>query len=89
LAAGLAIHWDNRHIPGDVIVDDVTRMPGAQWFPDVTLNYAENLLRRHDDGDAIVFWGEDRVSQRLSFAQLHDQVSLAQQALQAVGVGVR
>lgn len=74
--------------PGAVIVTDVTRMPGAQWFPGVTLNYAQNLLRRHDDGDAIVFWGEDHVTQRLSFSQLHDQVSLAQQALQAAGVGV-
>ena len=74
--------------PGDVIVADVTRMPGAQWFPGVTLNYAQNLLHRRDDSDAIVFWGEDQVRQRLSFAQLYDQVSLAQQALQASGVGV-
>ena len=74
--------------PGDVIVADVTRMPGAQWFPGVTLNYAQNLLHRRDDSDAIVFWGEDQVRQRLSFAQLYDQVSLAQQALQATGVGV-
>jgi acetoacetyl-CoA synthetase len=74
--------------PGAVIVADVTRMPGAHWFPSVTLNYAQNLLHRRDDSDAIVFWGEDQVRQRLSFAQLYDQVSLAQQALQAAGVGV-
>lgn len=74
--------------PGDVIVADVTRMPGAQWFPGVTLNYAQNLLHRRDDGDAIVFWGEDQVRQCLSFAQLYDHVSLAQQVLQAAGVGV-
>ncbi|MCX6015805.1 MAG: acetoacetate--CoA ligase [Chloroflexales bacterium] len=73
---------------GDVIVDDVTRMPGTQWFSNVIMNYAQNLLHRRDDGDAIVFWGEDQVTQRLSFAQLHDQVSLAQQSLLAAGVGV-
>src|SRR3546814_12285662 len=30
-------------------------------FPDARLNFAENLLRRDGDGDAIVFWGEDKV----------------------------
>ena len=62
------------------------RMPGASWFPDARLNYAENLLRRRDDATAIVFWGEDRVRWRLSFAQLHDAVSRTVQALEAAGV---
>ena len=36
-------------------------MPGARWFPDARLNYAENLLRRAADAAAaIVFRGEDR-----------------------------
>ena len=35
-------------------------MPGARFFPDARLNFAENLLRRNDDGDAIVFRGEDK-----------------------------
>jgi acetoacetyl-CoA synthetase len=62
------------------------RMPGAQWFPQATLNFAENLLRRRDDADAIVFWGEDRVKRRLSCRQLHDLVSRLSQALAAAGV---
>ncbi|MGE5505274.1 MAG: acetoacetate--CoA ligase [Actinomycetota bacterium] len=74
--------------PGPVVVDDVCRMPGAKWFPEAKLNFAENLLRRNDDGDAIVFWGEDKVKRRLSFAGLHEQVSRVQQALKAAGVGV-
>ena len=45
------------------------------------LNYAENLLRRRDEADALVFWGEERVRRRLSFADLHDQVSRMAQAL--------
>jgi putative ribosome biogenesis GTPase RsgA len=33
-------------------------MPGARWFPQARLNFAENLLQRRDDATAIVFWGE-------------------------------
>ena len=35
-------------------------MPGARFFPDARLNFAENLLRRTGDGDALVFRGEDK-----------------------------
>ena len=35
---------------GDRIVDGLERMPGATFFPDARLNFAENLLRRQDDG---------------------------------------
>ncbi len=73
--------------PGAVVVDDIRRMPGAAWFPEARLNFAENLLRRRDDADAIVFWGEDKVKRRLSFAELHALVSRLQQALRAAGIG--
>jgi acetoacetyl-CoA synthetase len=66
---------------------DGDRMPGAAWFPDGRLNFAQNLLRGRDDSDAIVFWGEDKVRRRLSRSQLHDLVSRLQQALAAAGVG--
>ena len=62
------------------------KMPGAQWFPDARLNFAENLLRRRDRADAMVFWGEDKVEQRLSHAQLYAGVSRLAQALREAGV---
>jgi len=73
--------------PGAVVVDDPRRMPGARWFPEARLNFAENLLRRGDGADALVFWGEDKVKRRLSFAELRALVSQLQQALRAAGVG--
>ncbi len=60
---------------------------GADWFPQAWLNVAENLLRRYDDEDAIVFRGEDRVARRLSHRELYDAVSRLAQALAAAGVG--
>ncbi len=71
---------------GTRIIEDSAKMPGAKWFPDAKLNYAENLLRRRDTGDAIVFWGEDKVKSRLSHKQLFDQVSRFSQALKAAGI---
>jgi acetoacetyl-CoA synthetase len=68
------------------VLVDGDKMPGARFFPDAKLNFAENLLRRRDDADAIVFWGEDKVRRRLSFGELHDAVSRTAQALEDSGV---
>jgi hypothetical protein len=46
---------------GETVLADGDKMPGARFFPDARLNFAENLLRRRDEADAMVFRGEDRV----------------------------
>jgi len=71
---------------GDRRVINAERMPGARFFPDGRLNYAENLLRERDASAAITFWGEDRVKRRLSKRQLYDLVSRIAQALADAGV---
>ncbi len=71
---------------GTVVLENGDKMPGARWFPGARLNFAENLLRRRDGADAIVFRGEDRVRRRLSHGELHDEVSRLAQALSAAGV---
>ena len=67
---------------------DADKMPGARFFPDASLNFAENLLARPNAGAAVVFWGEDKVKRRLSWKQLIAEVSRLQQFFQAQGVGV-
>jgi acetoacetyl-CoA synthetase len=71
---------ERRLIDGD-------RMPGARFFPDARLNFAENLLRRRDGATAIIFRGEDKAERKLTFAELEALVSRLQQALAAAGVG--
>lgn len=81
--------WDYAAVighKGERVLLNGDKMPGASWFPDAQLNYAENLLRRNDDTDALVFWGENKVTQRLSWHQLHTDVSRCQQALMQLGV---
>ena len=43
---------------GSTVLVDGDKMPGAKWFPEARLYFAENLLRRGDRGDALVFWDE-------------------------------
>ena len=62
------------------------RMPGARWFPNARLNFAQNLLRRRDGAEALVFWGEDRIKRRMTYRQLYNLVSRIAQALADVGV---
>jgi acetoacetyl-CoA synthetase len=59
----------------------------AQWFPDARLNYAENLLRRRDDGLAIVALDEERHRRTLTWRGLRREVARAAAALRAAGVG--
>ncbi|HEV8259976.1 MAG TPA: acetoacetate--CoA ligase [Burkholderiales bacterium] len=71
---------------GERVLVDGDKMPGAKWFPDARLNFAENLMRRRDDDTAMVFWGEDKVRRRMSYAEVYDAVSRTVQALSAAGV---
>ncbi len=72
---------------GEGSLVDGDKMPGARFFPDAKLNFAENLLVRHDETDAIVFCGEDRGRRRLSWRGLNDLVSRLAQAMAATGIG--
>ncbi len=71
---------------GARVLLDGDKMPGAKWFPEARLNFAENLMRRGDRGDALVFWDETGFRRRLSYAELYSEVSRAGQALAALGI---
>ena len=81
--------WDYCGIVGERgerVLADGDRMPGARFFPDAKLNFAENLLRKTGQSDALVFRGEDKVERRLSWDELHALVSRLQQLFRAHGV---
>ena len=84
--------WDFAGIKGtghaNEVLRDGDKMPGAQFFPESRLNFAENLLPLDDDSDALVFWGEDKERRKLSWRQLRALVSSLQQQLRASGVGL-
>ncbi|MCG3186510.1 MAG: Acetyl-coenzyme A synthetase [Rhodocyclaceae bacterium] len=81
--------WDYCEVQGtrgERVLVDGARMPGAKWFPDARLNFARNLLRRRDDAEALVFWGEDQVRRRMSYAELYAAVAACASALRARGI---
>ena len=73
-------------VPGERVLEHPDRMPGAQWFPDARLNFAENLLRRRDDTPAMVFQNELKHGSSKTFAELYDDVSRLRQFLLRCGV---
>ncbi len=72
---------------GETALVNGDRMLEARFFPEASLNFAENLLRRAGSGDALIFRGEDKVDYRLSWDDLRALVSKLQQALKARGIG--
>jgi acetoacetyl-CoA synthetase len=84
--------WTFAGIVGDAgrtVLQNPGKMPGARFFPQARLNFAENLLRRNDATPALVFRGEDKVRRTVSWAELNAEVSRVAQALLAMGVQPR
>ena len=71
---------------GTRVLEGADKMPGAAWFPDARLNFAENLLHLRGSDEAMVFRGEDKVQRRVSHAELHAMVSRLAQALVRAGI---
>ncbi|SDZ59534.1 acetoacetate--CoA ligase [Pseudomonas sp. NFIX28] len=76
------------HAPPSAVLIEGRSMPAAQWFPDATLNFAEHLLKRRDDGVAVVAINENGQREQLTYNQLAAQVAGMQYSLRAAGVGL-
>ncbi|HKQ42501.1 MAG TPA: acetoacetate--CoA ligase [Pseudonocardia sp.] len=62
-------------------------MPGAEWFPGATLNYAEHAVGGPDDEIAVLAYSQTRDRVELTWEQLRDQVARARAGLARLGVG--
>jgi acetoacetyl-CoA synthetase len=70
--------WDFCEIIGDKgerILVGGENIESAQWFPDASLNFAENLLRKRNSEIAIYFRAEDQVEYTLTYKELYAQVA--------------
>jgi acetoacetyl-CoA synthetase len=76
--------------PADAIGRE--EMPGAEWFPGATLNYAEHALSvgpgRGAHDTAVIAVREDGVERFVTHRELREQVARARAGLRRVGVGV-
>ena len=81
--------WDDGNVIASVPSDravGVEAMPGTEWFPGARLNFAENLLRRRDDGVAVITVDEAGVRNDTTWAELNGLVARAQAGLLTLGV---
>ena len=82
--------WDMGGVKGDAgpgpHAINLDRIAEARFFPDGHLNFTENLLAGDGDATALVFWGEDKVKRRMSWAELRQQVAQLQAMLKEAGV---
>ncbi|NOX35649.1 MAG: acetoacetate--CoA ligase [Deltaproteobacteria bacterium] len=70
----------------DKAIDDPEKMPGAKFFVNSRLNFAENLLRFKNDNTALIFRGENLVRRTLTYKQLYDEVAKTAASLKALGI---
>jgi acetoacetyl-CoA synthetase len=76
------------HTPGTApVLQHRDRMPGAVWFEDTRLNFAENLLARDDDHVALVFCDERGGRREMSYRQLRSEVARVAAGLRDLGIG--
>jgi acetoacetyl-CoA synthetase len=75
------------HSPASSVVPD-RRMPGTEWFPGATLNYAEHALGHRPDNEvAVIGYSQTRDRTELTWGELRDQVARARAGLARLGVG--
>jgi acetoacetyl-CoA synthetase len=83
--------WDffdiRAHMPPERVLGS-RAMPGAEWFPGATLNYAEHMLGLDEDLDrvALVSHSQTRGRRELTFGELRDLVSRVRAGLVRLGV---
>src|SRR5690606_30835933 len=82
--------WDYTGVVGERGARTVLageRMPGARWFPDARLNYAENLLAGPDDEVALIARDESGARSALTRADLRNAAGATAAAFAAAGIG--
>lgn len=57
-----------------------------RWFPNLSLNFADNLLAGRDEQLALVSWSEEHLRRQMTYGELRRSVSSVAEFLTRVGV---
>ncbi len=83
--------WDFFDVRANGSCDPVlgaSTMPGAQWYPNAQLNYAEHVFRRAtDERPALIARSEDTGTHEVPWAQLKADTGALAAHLRKLGVG--
>ena len=81
--------WEGNNIIGDFGEKSYfpnTNIRKAIFFPDASLNFAENLLSGDDSRQAIIFHGEGRESLSLTLRELKENVASVANWMRKIGI---
>jgi acetoacetyl-CoA synthetase len=82
--------WSFFEVEADGDPDPVLgsrRMPGAEWFPNTSVNYVEHVFRGKDDGETAIFHASElRELGELTWGELRRQVAAVAAGLREMGV---
>ena len=80
------VTWGTGPAITDAAGEPNAKMPGARFFADSRLNFAENLLRYCDDEPALVFRSERGTRRVISYKELRETVARIADGLSSAGV---
>ncbi|WP_415891096.1 acetoacetate--CoA ligase [Neptuniibacter sp. SY11_33] len=82
--------WEQCNVIGSMgnapYLLDADLMPGAKWFPEAQLNFAENLLKFRDKNTAIINYNEVGKRSEISYQELYNQVTQYAAGLKNSGI---
>ena len=68
------------------VLIEADQMINSKWFPEVRLNYAQNLLQGPPEQEAIVSWNENGSYSRITYKDLNKQVASLANWMKSNGV---
>ena len=71
---------------GAKTVENLEQFPGARWFPEARLNFAENLLQERSDKLAFISLLENGARRTVTYAELFSHTEAIASQLQRLGI---
>lgn len=82
------ITYSDIQYSGDTttVLEDLTMKPAANWFPNTSLNFAENLLNERSDHLAIISKSEKSDIIKITYNELYHKVAKLANSLKRLGI---
>ena len=68
------------------VLEDLTMKPAPNWFPNISLNFAENLLKERSDHLAIISKSENSEIIKITYNELYLKVAKLANSLKKLGI---
>ena len=82
------ITYSDIQYSGDstTVLKDLAMKPAANWFPNISLNFAENLLNERNDNLAIISKSEKSDIIKITYNELYLKVAKLANSLKKLGI---